>query len=608
MLDPNARSLLTDALMPPPGMRFDTGMATTYSLDPTALLTVPIHLAWLASGQDKDLLTDPIRMLEALRRVASRLTVFCQRGRMQAPDRPHVLYGLLEQMLHESVAPHGGSFHAKLWLLRYAPEQANAKPMLRLIVQSRNLTFDRSWDISLKLEGTPNGINLRRNIPLGKLLDALQTTSVCTKSVSRQRKRLVDSLIADARQADWELPEGFEKLRFHVLGLDSKPWLPEPSRELAVISPFVRPEALRRLAQTTDRPRLLLARSEELEAVPPEVLKLFESTRILTEQAASGETDDDQAGGELGLHAKVYVQQRGWGGSDTHIILGSANATDRVVTPGVSTRSLELLVELIGKRKAVGSIDDLFAENGLSELLMDYSPAPTPEVDRERIAGEKMLERVRAELARAVWLIQCTASDGGWALSLSVDRQPDIEAVEVHVWPLSVGRERAVAGTSAGPTQDVELGTFATEEVTALLGFHLSTGAHEVRFAVEAKVLGMPADRDNAIDRLIIRNRDGFVRYLLLLLGSFVDEGETGGYGMGSWGGTSFGLGHAPPLFDMLASAYAREPARVAPIARLIRRLSEGDDGMSVVPEDFLRIWKVFEQALIKDGIHVDAL
>ena len=114
MLDPNSRSLLTDALTPPPGMRFDTGLATTYSLDPTALLTVPIHLAWLASGQDKDLLADPIRMLEALRRVASRLTVFCQRGRMQAPDRPHVLYGLLEQMLHESVAPFGGSFHAKL--------------------------------------------------------------------------------------------------------------------------------------------------------------------------------------------------------------------------------------------------------------------------------------------------------------------------------------------------------------------------------------------------------------------------------------------------------------------------------------------------------------
>ena len=607
MLDPNTRSLLTDALTPPPGMQFDTGLATTYSLDPTALLTVPIHLAWLASDQDKDLLADPIRMLEALRRVASRLTVFCQRGRMQAPERPHVLYGLLEQMLHESVAPFGGSFHAKLWLLRYVSDQSDVKPRLRLIVQSRNLTFDRSWDISLRLDGAPSGTNRQCNIPLGKLLDALQSKPVCTKSMSRQRKRLVESLVSDARQADWELPEGFEKLRFHVLGLDTKPWLPERSRELAIISPFVRPDALRSLAETTERPRLLLARSEELEPLPPDVLKLFEYTKVLTEQAASSDVEDDRAGGELGLHAKVYVQQRGWGGSDTHLILGSANATDRVVTPGVSARSLEFLVELIGKRKWVGSIDDLFAQNGLGDLLVDYSPPPALEVDRERVNSEKMLERVRAQLASAVWLIQCSARDGGWELSLSVDRRADVEAVEVRVWPLSVSHERSVVGTSLGPAQGVELGTFATEEVTALLGFQLRTGAHEVRFAVEAKVHGMPADRDNAIDRLIIRNRDGFVRYLLLLLGRFVDEGEAGGRGMGSWGSAAFGVGHAPPLFDMLASAYARDPSRVAPIARLIRRLSEGGDA-SVVPEDFLRMWKVFEQALIKDGIHVDAL
>lgn len=71
------------------------------------------------------------------------------------------------------------------------------------------------------------------------------------------------------------------------------------------------------------------------------MLNLFERTRILTEQAALGDSEDDRSGGEVGLHAKVYIQQRGWGGSDTHIILGSANATDRVVTPGVQARSLE---------------------------------------------------------------------------------------------------------------------------------------------------------------------------------------------------------------------------------------------------------------------------
>lgn len=607
MLDPNTRSLLTDALMPPPGMRFDTGLATTYSLDPTALLTVPIHLAWLASGQDKNLLADPIRMLEALRRVASRLTVFCQRGRMQAPDHPHVLYGLLEQMLHESVAPFGGSFHAKLWLLRYVSDQASVPPLLRLIVQSRNLTFDRSWDISLKLDGEPGGINRRRNIPLGKLLDVLKTREVCRKAMPEPRKKLVESLIADARQADWELPEGFDDLRFHALGLNSKPWLPEPSRELAVISPFVRLEALRRLAATTARPRLLVARSEELQLLSPDVTQLFESTKILADQAASGDTEDDQASGELGLHAKVYLQQRGHGGSDTHIIFGSANATDRVVTPGVTARSLEILVELIGKRRNVGSIDDLFAKDGFGDLLVDYKSASGAEVDQELIDAEKMLERVRAQLADLVWQIQCTAKDEHWSLSLSAVGEPEVEAVEVRIWPLSVSFERAVPVLFLTPNQSADLGTFATEEVTALLGFHLKAGAHEVRFAIEANVEGMPADRDDAVTRLIIRNREGFVRYLLLLLGNLAGESAAGDRGNGSWSGMAFADNNAPPLFDLLASAYARDSKSVLPIARLIRRLADGE-GPSVVPEDFLRMWSVFEEALKKDGIHVDTL
>jgi len=80
MLNANTRSLLTDALTPPPAMHFDCGIATTFSLDPTALLTLPAHLAWLSAESDQELLDDPIRLLEALRCVADRLTIFATMG------------------------------------------------------------------------------------------------------------------------------------------------------------------------------------------------------------------------------------------------------------------------------------------------------------------------------------------------------------------------------------------------------------------------------------------------------------------------------------------------------------------------------------------------
>src|SRR5690625_4051052 len=89
MLDPNQRSLLTDALTPPAGMSFDCGLATTYSLHPDTLLTLPLHLAVLASDHDAGALRDPIPLLDSLRRVASRLAVFHEAGRISAPAGPN---------------------------------------------------------------------------------------------------------------------------------------------------------------------------------------------------------------------------------------------------------------------------------------------------------------------------------------------------------------------------------------------------------------------------------------------------------------------------------------------------------------------------------------
>ena len=95
MLDPNDRSLLTNALTPPPGMVFDRGLVTTYSLDLLALLTVPLHLTWLAGGADAALLSDGVRLLEGMRRVGERLAVFADYGRLQAPSQALPLYALL---------------------------------------------------------------------------------------------------------------------------------------------------------------------------------------------------------------------------------------------------------------------------------------------------------------------------------------------------------------------------------------------------------------------------------------------------------------------------------------------------------------------------------
>src|ERR1700757_2633098 len=105
MLDPNNRSLLVDSLRPPAGYAFAIGIATTYTLDLTTLLSVPLHLALFAAGDQKAMLQDGVALLESLRRTTDKLAIFCQQSRIGAPNLPHVLYGLLEPCVVEVNAP-----------------------------------------------------------------------------------------------------------------------------------------------------------------------------------------------------------------------------------------------------------------------------------------------------------------------------------------------------------------------------------------------------------------------------------------------------------------------------------------------------------------------
>ena len=77
MLGPDQRTLYTEALKPPAGYVFDEAVAATYTLDLTAVLDVPLHLVLQSARDPRELLKDSVALLEALRRVSSRLTVYC---------------------------------------------------------------------------------------------------------------------------------------------------------------------------------------------------------------------------------------------------------------------------------------------------------------------------------------------------------------------------------------------------------------------------------------------------------------------------------------------------------------------------------------------------
>ena len=188
MLNPDGRSLYTSALTPPPGMVFDEGIATTFSLDPTTLLSIPVHLALLATDSP-DQLSDGI------------------------PVSANILYGLLEGMLCEVGAPRGGQFHPKLWLLRFTDPSREFGSHLRLIVLSRNLTTDRSWDLALRLEGNSTVHELPENQQLVDLVASLP--DMAFNGATKERKDQALRLSKQLSKTQWTLPteEHYKKLK-----------------------------------------------------------------------------------------------------------------------------------------------------------------------------------------------------------------------------------------------------------------------------------------------------------------------------------------------------------------------------------------------------------
>jgi hypothetical protein len=590
MIGPDQRSVLTEALTPPAGYDFDSGLATTYSLDLVTLLGLPLHLAWLAGKVEADDGgIDPLATLEALRRTAARLTVFCDRGRMVAPRAASTLLGLLEPVVHEVESPHGGAFHPKVWLLRFV-NRANGDVRITLLVLSRNITEDGSWDLSLRIDGAPGSRRDSGNTPLCRLFETCIDRS--RKPLDAARLAAAKALLEDAARCSWKLPGDFSSIVFHAIGIDKrqKAWLPKPQPghdwdEIGVVSPFVTAGALAQLAWIAKSKAYVVSRAEELAKCSAEALGCFPRYLVMEESVLTTDAEDDAVERLRGLHAKVFVATRG---AHTHLFVGSANAT----TAALSGKNVEFMVELQGRRRQVGGPTELVGDGGIGPLLREYTPdefeAAATDADEER------LDALRDALCAAPLRLECIAEDPSWTMRLFGAEGVDLGVAKATVWSATDHADRGVP--FAGDC--VALGSFAKQELTCLTAFRLVLGERELCFVLNLPATGLPPDREHEILKAALRNRAAFMRYLLLLLGDLTQL--SGGGGKKRKRGKVVGASDAddPPLFELLAQSLADDPQRLRHVRQAVDGLRSGEGGGEVFPDGFLDLWQPFEQVI----------
>lgn len=603
MLEPHSRRLLLDALAPPAGYRFDRAVGTTFTLDLLALLTAPLAFS-LIEITDQDggrPAVDPLALLEAARRHADRIAIFTDAGHVAVPKPGQPLLTLLEGSVVPVVAPRpGGLFHPKVWLVRYVADDGAAA--LRLLCSSRNLTFDRSWDTLLVLDGTVTDARVPASEPLAGFIEALPALAV-TPPPPRIIED-VESLAADARRVRFEAPPDLELAAFHPMGLPGRRHEPLAGRidRLLVISPFVGGPTLARLAgkRTTG---VLVSRAEELVGVEPHDLRGYSDIKVLSDFASpeiQGEDVEQQPADFVptGLHAKVYVADTGW---NARIWIGSANATDQAFTANV-----EFLVELTGRKRRCG-IDAVLDEGrrdapGLGAMLVDHAmhPAaatPDPELERRR----HLLDAARAAVARTPMTAVVGEGTEEGRFDLRLESRPALsvpipDGVRVLCQPASLGAGQAVDLRPHGPIHG-EWSGLTVRELSAFFAVSVTiTDSGDIeRFTIAVPLEGAPAGRGAAVLSQIIASRRDLLRFLLLLLaadessvserlndlrrlmGIPPDEDQHGTSGL--------------PLLEPMLQALSRDPTRIDQIARVIEELGATPEGRERLPEGLDDVW-----------------
>ena len=139
-------------LMPREGYETDFAIGTTYSLDLETALCVPLSMEMRADSDSKNQKSD-ICKIAALEKTADKIALFCNNGQISA-DKNRIPSGRLHILLEKMIFPVSlsskgkyASFHSKFWLIRFKNMENENDVFFRLIVLSRNLTADKSWDV-----------------------------------------------------------------------------------------------------------------------------------------------------------------------------------------------------------------------------------------------------------------------------------------------------------------------------------------------------------------------------------------------------------------------------------------------------------------------------
>ena len=520
-------------LMPPDGYRLDRAVGTTYSLDLEALTAVAICLG-LSEETDSKLMQNPIGMLNALQKVSDKIVLFCEAGQIKVPTKPTALSILLEKMVVEVALPKDRqlgrypSFHPKTWVLAYVNADGDKK--YRFVVMSRNLTFDRSWDISFAMDSSKNVRQKKKTQPICDFLDYLVMNVHNTSNNAGKKRNLIRGLCADIKDVSFSLDskifgEDFEvlplgigknayRMQEDILFCKERGNANSTFNELVVMSPFLSESVIADFNLTdralSDCKRTLVTRRSELGKLKASDVDNF-TIYALKDEIIDGEeeiSDELADKKKQDIHAKIYLRRKY---SDVDLYLGSMNASYSAIN-----KNVEMMLWLGTKNMYLNGdkfLEDIFcgpvgdAKNPFEQVTVADAVLET-ESDNRNLLEQKIKDLCRVK--RQAVIQEDNENVGKYKIEVEFSGIESDSAITVL--PFNSKQEQILS-------EHIEFSELEILQLSEFYEITARSGDDTIRRIIMIPTSGFPDDRESAAVNSVVKDRASFVEYIAFVLG-----------------------------------------------------------------------------------------
>ena len=545
--------------------------------------------------------------MEALRATGDKVALFCEGGQIHTPNNITSLYILLEKMVFQVSTSKRKeitkypSFHPKFWLLKYVDERGT--PLYRVVVLSRNLTFDRSWDVTFTMDGKVNGRKTLKTSPIVDFVSYL-TSNLPSDENAKAKLKKIRMIMRELPYVHFELnSREFEDFEFLPTGIKNsnggfhttadKPFVPlfeDSFHEILIMSPFLTNSVIR---EFVDRNKyinhteyMLFTRAMSLGKLNPNDCADF---RIFTMKDAvvDGEStisEEEQQIQKQDIHAKIFMVRKY---SDTYLYLGSLNASHNAINGNV-----EFMVMLKSKNRYLNmrKLSEAFFngyEDNPSNPFQEVKLTDSVVVDEEQ-EKNNILEGYIKEINRMKPTAMVLTNEENYDVNVYFAKFENSK-YKVTVSPLLSNKTEMIS-------ENVLFKSLSLTQLSEFFKISVSDGTSTIQRVIIIPTDGIPEDREKAVVSNVVKDKECFYRYIAFLLGdNYVLSALETANGTNAMGvGNTQKIIQTPALYEKMLQTAATAPERFKEIDYLIKAVAA--DG--VIPEQFEELYNVFKKVV----------